>query len=334
MEIVEKPRIGVVGGGSWATAIAKMLTENNGHINWFMRNIESIKAFKVLKHNPRYLCGVDFDIDKISFSDDLDWVIMNSDVIVFAIPSAFLQNVVTPRLQVSLKDKIIVSAIKGMIPDENLLIGEFFHQKYEVPLGQIVIISGPCHAEEIALERLSYLTFSSENLRVARTVAQLFECFYVKTTISDDIYGAEYAAVLKNVFAIASGICPGLRYGDNFQAVLVANAIQEMERFVNAVHPIQRDIKFSAYLGDLLVTAYSQFSRNRTFGTMIGKGYSVKSAQMEMLMVAEGYFGVKGIHEINQQYKVHMPITEAVYNILYERISPTMEIRLLTDELR
>ena len=334
MEIVEKPRIGVVGGGSWATAIAKMLTENNGHINWFMRNIESIKAFKVLKHNPRYLCGVDFDIDKISFSDDLDWVIMNSDVIVFAIPSAFLQNVVTPRLQVSLKDKIIVSAIKGMIPDENLLIGEFFHQKYEVPLGQIVIISGPCHAEEIALERLSYLTFSSENLRVARTVAQLFECFYVKTTISDDIYGAEYAAVLKNVFAIASGICHGLRDGDNFQAVLVANAIQEMERFVNAVHPIQRDIKFSAYLGDLLVTAYSQFSRNRTFGTMIGKGYSVKSAQMEMLMVAEGYFGVKGIHEINQQYKVHMPITEAVYNILYERISPTMEIRLLTDELR
>ena len=334
MEIVEKPRTGVVGGGSWATAIAKMLTENNGHINWFMRNIESIKAFKVLKHNPRYLCGVDFDIDKISFSDDLDWVIMNSDVIVFAIPSAFLQNVVTPRLQVSLKDKIIVSAIKGMIPDENLLIGEFFHQKYEVPLGQIVIISGPCHAEEIALERLSYLTFSSENLRVARTVAQLFECFYVKTTISDDIYGAEYAAVLKNVFAIASGICHGLRYGDNFQAVLVANAIQEMERFVNAVHPIQRDIKFSAYLGDLLVTAYSQFSRNRTFGTMIGKGYSVKSAQMEMLMIAEGYFGVKGIHEINQQYKVHMPITEAVYNILYERISPTMEIRLLTDELR
>ena len=334
MEIVEKPRIGVVGGGSWATAIAKMLTENNGHINWFMRNIESIKAFKVLKHNPRYLCGVDFDIDKISFSDDLDWVIMNSDVIVFAIPSAFLQNVVTPRLQVSLKDKIIVSAIKGMIPDENLLIGEFFHQKYEVPLGQIVIISGPCHAEEIALERLSYLTFSSENLRVARAVAQLFECFYVKTTISDDIYGAEYAAVLKNVFAIASGICHGLRYSDNFQAVFVANALQEIERFANAVHPIQRDIKFSAYLGDLLVTAYSQCSRKRTFGTMIGKGYSVKSAQMEMLMVAEGYFGVKGIHEINQQYKVHMPITEAVYNILYERISPTMEIRLLTDELR
>ncbi len=334
MEMEDKPRIGVVGGGSWATAIAKMLTENNGHINWFMRNIESIKAFKVLKHNPRYLCEVEFDLDRISFTDDLDKLVMNSDVIVFAIPSAFVKNVVTSRLHVPLKDKVVVSAIKGLIPEENLTIGEFLHKQYEVPLEQIVIISGPCHSEEIALERLSYLTFASQNLRVARLVAQLFECFYVKTTISDDIYGTEYGAVLKNVFAIASGICHGLRYGDNFQAVLISNAIQEMERFVNTVHPMQRDIKFSAYLGDLLVTSYSQFSRNRTFGTMIGKGYSVKSAQMEMLMIAEGYFGVKGIHEINEQFNVHMPITNAVYNILYERISPTMEIRLLTDELR
>ena len=211
MEIVDKPRIGVVGGGSWATAIAKMLTENNGHINWFMRNIESIKAFKVLKHNPRYLCEVEFDLDKITFTDDLDKLVMNSDVIVFAIPSAFVRNVVTSRLQIPLKNKVIVSAIKGLIPDENLTIGEFFHQQYEVPLEQIVIISGPCHSEEIALERLSYLTFASQNLKIARLVAQLFECFYVKTTISDDIYGTEYGAVLKNVFAIAAGICHGLR---------------------------------------------------------------------------------------------------------------------------
>ena len=203
-----------------------------------------------------------------------------------------------------------------------------------MPFEQIVVISGPCHAEEIALERLSYLTFSSADAKVARFVSQLFNCHYVKTSISDDIYGTEYAAVMKNIFAIAAGICHGLRYGDNFQAVLVSNAIQEIERFVAAVHPIQRDIKCSAYLGDLLVTAYSQFSRNRTFGTMIGKGYSVKSAQMEMLMIAEGYFAVKGIMEINEKYKVHMPITTAVYNILYERISPSLEIRLLTEELR
>lgn len=333
MILPEKPRIGVVGGGSWATAISKMLTKNKGHINWFMRNIETIKAFKVLNHNPRYLCEVDFDLTRIDFTDDLDKLVTKSDMIVFAIPSAFLKNVVS-RLRVSLKDKIVVSAIKGLIPEDNTTIGEFFHENYGVPFEQIVVISGPCHAEEIALERLSYLTFSSQNLKLARCVAQLFECHYVKTSISDDIYGTEYGAVLKNVFAIAAGICHGLRYGDNFQAVLIANAIQEMERFVAAVHPIQRDIKNSAYLGDLLVTAYSQFSRNRTFGTMIGKGYSVKSAQMEMLMIAEGYFGVKGIHEINEQYKVHMPITNAVYNILYERISPTMEIHLLTEEMR
>ena len=329
MEIPENPRIAIVGGGSWATAIAKILLETNEHINWFMRNIETINAFKELNHNPRYLCSVDFDLSRISFTDNLDKLIARSDIIIFAIPSAFLKNVVAKATR-PLKDKIVVSAIKGMIPDDNLIIGEFFHQQYEVPLEQIVVISGPCHAEEIALERLSYLTFA----RVARLVSQLFNCHYVKTTISDDIYGTEYAAVMKNIIAIAAGICHGLRYGDNFQAVLVSNAIQEMERFVAAVHPIERDIKSSAYLGDLLVTAYSQFSRNRTFGTMIGKGYSVKSAQMEMLMIAEGYFGVKGIKEINDQYNVHMPITNAVYNILYERISPALEIRLLTEQLR
>lgn len=333
MEIPENPRIAIVGGGSWATAIAKILTETNERINWFMRNIETINAFKELNHNPRYLCAVDFDLSKILFTDNLDQLIAHSDVIIFAIPSAFLKNVVSKATR-SLKDKIVVSAIKGLIPDDNLIIGEFFHQQYEVPLEQIVVISGPCHAEEIALERLSYLTFASNDVRVARLVSQLFSCHYVKTSVSDDIYGTEYAAVMKNIIAIAAGICHGLRYGDNFQAVLVANAIQEIERFVAAVHPIERDIKSSAYLGDLLVTAYSQFSRNRTFGTMIGKGYSVKSAQMEMLMIAEGYFAVKGIKEINDQYRVHMPITSAVYNILYEKISPALEIRLLTEQLR
>lgn len=333
MELPEKPRIGVVGGGSWATAIAKILSETNDRIHWFMRNIDTIKAFKALHHNPRYLCGVDFDMEKITFTDDLDKLIGMCDVIIFAVPSAFLKNVVSTSSK-SLKNKVVVSAIKGLIPDDNLIIGEFFNTCYQVPLEQIVIISGPCHAEEIALERLSYLTFASNDLKIARHVAQLFDCYYVKTSISDDIYGTEYSAVLKNVVAIASGICHGLRYGDNFQAVLVSNAIQEIDRFVAAVHPIQRDIKSSAYLGDLLVTAYSQFSRNRTFGTMIGKGYSVKSAQMEMLMIAEGYFAVKGIKEINEHYNVHMPITNAVYNILYERISPVMEIRLLTEELR
>ncbi|MDL2330390.1 NAD(P)H-dependent glycerol-3-phosphate dehydrogenase [Odoribacter sp. OttesenSCG-928-A06] len=333
MELSEKSRIGIVGAGSWATAIAKILMETNSHLNWFMRSAEKIESFKLLNHNPRYLTEVEFDLSRITFTDNLNELIAMSDIIIFGIPSAFLKDVTTP-IKESLEGKIIVSAIKGLIPDENLIIAEFFNQYYKVPLEQVVIISGPCHAEEIALERLSYLTFASNNLKIARAVAQRFDCHYVKTTISDDIYGTEYSAVLKNVVAIAAGICHGLRYGDNFQAVLISNAIQEIERFVAAVHPISRDIKSSAYLGDLLVTAYSQFSRNRTFGTMIGKGYSVKSAQMEMLMIAEGYFGVKGIHQINEQYKVHMPITDAVYNILYENMGAAMEIRLLTDELR
>lgn len=329
----KKPKIGVVGGGSWATALAKVLTENSGKINWFIRKPDTIQAFEMMHHNPRYLTEVSFDMSKISLTDDLDKLVRLSDIIIFAIPSIFLKNVLA-RLRVPLKDKIVVSAIKGLIPDDNLTIGEFFHQQYEVPFEQIAIISGPCHAEEIALERLSYLTFSSKDLKVAKTVSGFFECHYVKTSISNDTFGTEYAAVLKNVFAVAAGICHGLRYGDNFQAVLISNALQEMDRFVHAVDPIPRDIKSSAYLGDLLVTGYSQFSRNRTFGTMIGKGYSVKSAQLEMLMIAEGYYAVKGIHEINRQYNVHMPITNAAYNILYERISANIEIRLLTDELR
>ncbi|MCC8174780.1 MAG: NAD(P)H-dependent glycerol-3-phosphate dehydrogenase [Odoribacter sp.] len=334
MELPDNPRIGIVGGGSWATALAKILMETNSSINWFMRNIDTINAFKSLNHNPRYLTEVEFNLSRIHFTNDLDSLIQGSDVIIYAIPSAFIKTVMSRFKADTMKDKVVVSTIKGLIPEDNLIIAEFFNQYYEVPLEQIVVISGPCHAEEIALERLSYLTFASHDLKLVRFVAQKFNCHYVKTSISDDIYGTEYAAVLKNVIAIAAGICHGLRYGDNFLAVLIANAIQEIERFITAVHPISRDIKSSAYLGDLLVTAYSQFSRNRTFGMMIGKGYSVKSAQLEMLMIAEGYFAVKGIKEINEKYNVHMPITNAVYNILYERISPVMEIRLLTEELR
>ncbi|WP_461632075.1 NAD(P)H-dependent glycerol-3-phosphate dehydrogenase [Labilibaculum euxinus] len=326
-------KIAIIGGGSWATAIAKIFMENVAEINWYMRNPDTIDQFKELGHNPRYITSAEFDIDKINFSHNIDEIVTNSDIIVFAIPSAFLKNALK-NLTVNLEDKFIVSAIKGIVPDENMIIGEFFNEKYNVPIDNIGIISGPCHAEEVALERLSYLTIASQNTKKARVLALKMECAYIKTTISDDIYGTEYSAVLKNVIAIASGICHGLRYGDNFQAVLISNAIQEIKRFVDTVHPITRDIKSSAYLGDLLVTCYSQFSRNRTFGTMIGKGYSVKFAQLEMHMIAEGYYAVSCIKEINDKYKVHMPITMAVYNILYEKISPAMEIKLLTEDLR
>lgn len=325
--------IAVIGGGSWATAIVKMLCNNVDTVNWWIRNKETIQFIEKYHHNPNYISAVEFDINKLKLSDDIKAVVAAADVIIFAVPSAFLKQSIASLTSADFKGKSVISAIKGIVPDENLIVGEFFNQKYEVPFSKIGVLTGPCHAEEVALEKLSYLTIASQNSDLANWVASNVACRYIKTTVSDDIYGTEYSAVLKNVVSVASGICHGLSYGDNFQAVLVSNAIQEIQRFVDAVHPITRDIKSSAYLGDLLVTAYSQFSRNRTFGSMVGKGYSVKAAQLEMNMIAEGYYAVKCINEINKTYNVKMPITEAVYRILYEKMAPAIEIKLLTDKL-
>ncbi len=328
-----EPKIAIVGSGSWATALAKILLNNVDRIAWYFRNPESIEQFKRFKHNPSYLRGVEFDINRIDFYSDISEICEKSDVLVLAIPSAFLDSAMS-EVKADLSNKYIVSAVKGIIPQENLIVGQYLNQKFKVPYERIGVIAGPCHAEEVALERLSYLTIACPDIRRARDFAFKLECPYIRSHVSDDIWGTEYASVLKNIIAIASGIVHGLRYGDNFQAVLVANAIQEIKRFVDKVHPITRDIKSSAYLGDLLVTAYSQFSRNRTFGTMIGKGYTTRTAQLEMHMVAEGYYATKSIHEINLEYKVNLPIAEAVYNILYGGENPAAEIRRLTEKLR
>jgi glycerol-3-phosphate dehydrogenase (NAD(P)+) len=231
------------------------------------------------------------------------------------------------------KGKVVYSAVKGIVPEYNAIPARFFHKTFGTPYSDIGIISGPCHAEEVALERLSYLTIASQNEVQAKEMASALACRYIKTTISDDLFGTELSAVLKNVYALAAGICAGLGYGDNFQSVLISNAIQEIENFIDEVSPIHRDVKSSAYLGDLLVTAYSKFSRNRTFGQMIGKGYSVKTAQLEMEMIAEGYYATKCAVEINKKFNVEMPILQAVYNILYEKISPTIEMKILSDKL-
>ena len=237
------------------------------------------------------------------------------------------------KLRLRLDSKIVVSAIKGIVPDENMVVSEYFHQVYSIPFEQIAVLSGPCHAEEVALERTSYLTIACADRERARQLSPIFTNRYVQTYTSDDTYGIEYASVMKNIYAIAVGICHGLKYGDNFQAVLVSNAIQEMNRFCNAAHPFHRNLQESVYLGDLLVTAYSKFSRNRTFGNMIGKGYSVKTAQVEMEMIAEGYYGTKCIHELNEKYQVNMPILDAVYSILYQRRQPSCVMRELTKKL-
>jgi glycerol-3-phosphate dehydrogenase (NAD(P)+) len=309
-----------------------MLCENVDQVAWWMRNEETIAHIKKYGHNPNYISAAELPSDKLKISNDLNAIISAADCLVFAVPSAFLKATLQP-LQTSLKGKLIISAIKGIVPEDNAIIGDFFNKEHQIPYAQIGVITGPCHAEEVALERLSYLTVACQDIAKAEWFAEQISCRYIKTNLSEDIFGTEIAAVLKNVVAIASGICHSLGYGDNFQAVLVSNAIREIKRFVDTVHPIKRDIKESAYLGDLLVTAYSQFSRNRTFGYMIGKGYSVRSAQLEMKMVAEGYYAVKCIKEINEQYGMSMPITDAAYNILYENISPIIEMRLLSEQL-
>ena len=306
--------------------------ENVGQINWFIRDDDTIEQFRQYRHNPGYMRGVIFDINRIRFSSDINQVVKDSDILVVVIPSAYLLDYIN-GLTEDISNKLIISGIKGLVPDNHMVIAEYFHTRFLVPYESIGIIAGPSHAEEVALERLSYLTLACQSEENASLFARLFSCSYIKTNISDDIWGTEYSSVIKNIIAIAAGIVHGLMYGDNFQAVLVSNAILEIERFVNAVHPIDRDIKSSAYLGDLLVTSYSQFSRNRTFGNMIGKGYSVRTAQLEMHMVAEGYYAAKSIRDINARYNVDMPICEAVFQILYNNRSPRKEIQKLTDKL-
>ena len=326
-------KIAIIGGGSWATAIAKIVVSHTHHIGWYMRRDDRIDDFRRLGNNPAYLMSVHFNTDELFFNSDINKIVQAYDTLVFVTPSPYLKNHLK-KLKTRIHDKFIVTAIKGIVPDENLVCSEYFHQIYDVPYNNLACIGGPSHAEEVALERLSYLTVGCCDEEKARAFTQIIQSNFIKTKTGSDVVGIEYSSVLKNVYAIAAGICSGLKYGDNFQAVLMANAVQEMSRFMQAVRPLERSVFDSVYLGDLLVTGYSNFSRNRTFGTMIGKGYSVKSAQIEMEMIAEGYFGTKCMKEINRHLHVNMPILDAVYNILYEKIAPQIEIKLLTDSFR
>jgi glycerol-3-phosphate dehydrogenase (NAD(P)+) len=326
-------RIAILGGGSWATAIAKMVLEQNDAISWYIRRDDRIEDFQRMGHNPAYLTSVHFDVDHIHFSSDINVVVNECDTLVLVTPSPYLKNHLK-KLKTKIRDKFIVTAIKGIVPDDNVVVSQYLNQMYNVPDENLAVLGGPSHAEEVALGRLTYLTVGCADQQKATLFADMLSSDYVKTKTSKDVIGIEFSSVLKNVYAIAAGICNGLKYGDNFQAVLLSNAVQEMKRFLNTVSPTERNINDSVYLGDLLVTGYSNFSRNRVFGTMIGKGYSVKSAQIEMEMIAEGYYATKCMKDINKHMHVNMPILDSIYNILYERISPSIEIKLLTDSFR
>lgn len=325
-------RCTVIGYGSWATALVKITLENEAEVGWYIRKEEVREHVSRNKTNPRYLRDVHFYTHNLKLPAHIDEAVSQSDIIILAVPSVYLK-LTLDELTVPLKDKFVVSAIKGIVPDEYLTIAEYLNRHYDVPFEQVGIITGPCHAEEVALERLSYLTVCCKSLDNARLLGEKLKTSYINVTPSTDIYGAEYASVLKNIYAIGVGMAIGLGYGDNFLSVLISNSAIEMARFMQQTYPAERQILASAYLGDLLVTSYSQFSRNRRFGLMIGKGYSVASAQIEMSMVAEGYYAAACIHQINKRFGVDMPIAEAVHAILYDQANPAETLKKVTQKL-
>ena len=321
--------VAVIGGGSWATAIAKILLNNQEELHWWVREPEILEGLQTEGINPLYLSAVEFPVERLHVSSDINQVVDAADTLVMVVPAVYLPGALQSLETGALQGKRICSAIKGIIPGHDQVVCEYLRDAFEVPEENLAAISGPSHAEEIALNRLTYLTAASRNPELAEHIARLFSCEYVRTRCSDDVYGIEYAAVMKNVYALAVGIAKGLGYGDNFVSVLVSNALEEMRVFLEKVHDIKRNLNSASYLGDLLVTSYSQFSRNRTFGNMIGQGYSVKSAILEMKMVAEGYYASGSVHAIKQNFQVAMPIFEAVHAVLYESRSPRRVFRQL-----
>lgn len=326
------PKIAIIGSGSWGTALVKILSESNAKIRWWVRIVEDEEHIQKFHHNPRYLTDVQVNPKKVKVFHKVKEALKGADYVILVTPAAFIEEALGPCTLADFEGKFVITAIKGLIPSLHVPVTDWMEQIYGVPQPSQGIIAGPCHAEEVALERLSYLTIASCNNQLATEVAHLLACRFVKTSTNNDLYGVEFCAVMKNVVALVCGICHGLGYGDNFQAVLVSNAILEMGRFLETVSPTQRNLCQSAYLGDLLVTAYSQFSRNRTFGNMIGRGYSVSSAQVEMNMIAEGYYAVNSLWLLNRTNKVHMPILEAAYQILYNKVPATLAIGALQEE--
>lgn len=327
-----KKVFGVLGGGSWGTALVKILSENCDKINWYVRNQENVDYINKFKSNSNYLNSVSLKINKINVSASIKDVTKNSEILVLAIPSPFL-NSELKKIGNLIIDKHIFSALKGVVPDSHLVVSEHLNQKYGVPLSNIGIITGPCHAEEVALEKLSYLTVASQDAQIGQFVKKSLQTKFINSKFSEDSLGVEYAAMLKNIYALVAGVSNGLGYGDNFQSVLISNSVQEMKKFIKTIYKVKRDINGSEYLGDLLVTSYSSFSRNRTLGNMIGRGYTISSAISEMNMISEGYYATKNAYEIGLENKTKFKIIETAYEILYNGRSPKKCFKDLSEKL-
>jgi len=341
---------GIIGSGSWGTALAKILTDNGNSICWWNRSEAAIIEFKKRKHNPKYLSAAKFEMDKLTLTSAVQEVISSSDIIVIAVPSAYIKEILFSLPRNCFEGKKILSAIKGILPEDNLLLNDFLQQEFSFSLENYFAVLGPCHAEEVAAEKLSYLTFSGIDETFTKQISEYFKTNYLKTVINKDIYGVQYAAILKNIYALGAGIAHGLDYGDNFLSVLIANSADEMANFLRKAGILNAEVGFiehgnkmesqihnnyaaSVYMGDLLVTCYSLFSRNRSFGTMIGKGYSVKTAQLEMNMVAEGYFASKCMNIINEKIMADMPIASTIYKILWQQLSPNEGFSYIEENL-
>jgi len=326
-------QFGIIGSGSWATALAKILTDNGQTIQWYIRNNETLDQLNRRRHNPHYLHSTYFDAGRLILSSNINYVIEKSDVLLVAVPSAYAGQ----SLDILNKDvfagKKIISAIKGILPEKNQLLNEYLEENFDFKLEDYFTVLGPCHAEEVAAEKLSYLTFSGLDTQKTKAIASCFNTPFITTHVNADIIGVQYAAILKNIYALGAGIAHGLEYGDNFLSVYIANAANEMVRFLREVkHESSiHDLNYAAsvYLGDLLVTCYSLYSRNRTLGNMIGKGYSVKAAQLELGMVAEGYNASKCIHITNKNLNVHIPFADIIYRILWEQLTPAEGFKTL-----
>ncbi len=328
INISSSAQCAVIGYGSWATAIVKILCENEKQIGWYIRNEEVLECLTKESYNPKYLYDVEFDTNKLDMSNDLNYIISHYDIIILAMPSAYIKNFLEPLTE-SLKDKFVVSAVKGIVPDDYVTVVEYLNKEYDLSYKQMGIISGPSHAEEVALDRSSYLTVVCPDIELAHVLGDKMSCKYINISYSTDLYGIEYATILKNIYAISVGLASGLGYGDNFIAVLICNCAREMNDYLQESYPNDRETRESAYLGDLLVTCYSLYSRNRRFGLLLGRGFNVKSALNEMTMVAEGYFATQCIKHINETHKVDMPIVDMVYDILYRRHSARKAMRNL-----